>query len=79
MNKPRTKIEVKQDPEAPIAAEVIAKAIIDIDASAKAILTAGLKYETIVTLIHDHSGLSKRDIRLVLNNLTAMRQTWCSK
>jgi hypothetical protein len=79
MNKPRIKIEIQQDPEAPIAAEVIAKAIIDIDASAKAILTAGLKYETIVTLIHDHSRLSKRDIRLVLNNLADMRQTWCSK
>jgi hypothetical protein len=79
MNKPKIKIEIQQDPEAPIAAEVIAKAIIDIDASAKAILTAGLKYETIVTLIHDHSGLSKRDIRLVLNNLADMRQTWCSK
>jgi hypothetical protein len=74
-----TKIEIKQDPEAPIGAEIIAKAIIDIDASAKAILNAGLKYETIVTLIHDHSGLSKRDIRLVMNNLAAMRQTWCSK
>jgi hypothetical protein len=74
-----TKVEVKQDSEAPIAAEVIAKAIIGIDTSMKAILNAGLKYETIVTLIHDHSGLSKRDIRLVMNNLAAMRQTWCSK
>ena len=79
MNKPKTKIEIKQDPEAPIGAEIIAKAIIEIDASMKTMLNAGLKYETLVTLVHDHSGVAKRDIRLVMNNLAAMRQTWCSK
>ena len=70
---------VKQNEQEPIAAEVIAKAIIDISKATKAILGAGLKYETIVTLVHAHSGVAKRDVRLVINNLSEMQAIWCSK
>jgi hypothetical protein len=70
---------VKQDEEEAIAAEVIAKALIDISKATKAILGAGLKYETIVTLVHAHCGVAKRDIRLVINNLDQMQSIWCSK
>lgn len=65
--------------ETPIAAEVIAKAIIEIADATKAMLSAGLKYETVVTLIHAHSGVAKKDIRVVLNNLVCFKETWCSR
>lgn len=77
MNK--STVVVKQDEEKPIAAEVMAKAIIDISRATQAILSAGLKYETIVTLVHANSGVPKRDVRLVINNLSEMQAIWCSK
>jgi len=48
---------------------VIAKAIQQIADASRAALNAGFKYETIVTLIYDHSKVPKKSIRLVLNNL----------
>jgi hypothetical protein len=38
----KTSVEIVQDEQAPIGAQIIAKAICDIDASTKAILAAGL-------------------------------------
>jgi hypothetical protein len=71
---------VVQEPDGPVvAAEVIATALIEISTATKAMLRAGLKYETIVTLIHANSGVSKTNVRLVLNNLESMKETWCSK
>lgn len=71
---------VVQDPNAPeVAATIFAQALMKIAESTDALLRAGLKYETIVTLIHANSGVSKSNVRLVLNNLAGMRSTWCSK
>jgi len=75
----QTAVIVQAVGEAPIAAEIMAKAITDIAAATKEIMSAGLKYETVVTLIHAHSGVSKKDIRLVLNNLVCFKETWCSQ
>jgi hypothetical protein len=70
---------VKQDPEAPIAAEIMAQAIMDIAAAMEKIGRSGLKRKAIVALIHDTSGLRKGDIELVLNNLESLRATWCTR
>jgi len=70
---------VKQDEQEPIAAEIIAKALIEISEATKKMLRAGLKYETIVTLVAAHSGVAKKDVRLVINNLEDMKEIWCSK
>lgn len=63
----------------PIGAELIAKAIIDISAGMKKVLAAGLKYEAIVTLVAASSGVPKSQVRLVINNLDQMKETYCSK
>jgi hypothetical protein len=79
MGEKMNKITVKQQPDEPVAAEVIARAIIDISDSMKKLSTSGLKRKAVVALIHDHSGIRKGDIEIVLNNLEALRETWCSR
>lgn len=77
--KPNAVPVVVQEPDKPIAEEIIAKAIIDISEATKKALNAGLKREAIVTLIHANSSVGKPHIRLVLNNLESLRQTWCTR
>ena len=72
-------LTVKQDEEKPIAAEIMAKAIIDIDMAAKKLFAAGLKREALVALIHWQSGVGKPDIRLVLDNLDYLRARCLTK
>lgn len=67
MKKP--KVRVIQDPEAPIAIEILAKAIVDVSAAAKKMMKSGLTEEAIVLLIHDESGVGKPDIRRVLRSI----------
>ena len=74
-----TKIEIKQDPEAPVAAEILARSIVEIDTAMKRLSNSGLRRKAIVALIHDTSGIGKRDIEIVLNNLESLRATWCLK
>ena len=75
----KTKIVVTQDPDQPIAAEILAKSITEIDKHFKTVMNAGLKRETLVALIHDSSGIAKGTIRIVLNNLEDLKAMWCSK
>jgi hypothetical protein len=75
----KTKIVVTQDADAPVATEILAKSIVEIDKHFKAVLNAGLKRETLVSLIHDSSGIAKGTIRVVLNNLETLKEQWCSK
>jgi len=56
--------------------EQIADAIVAIGAAMKAINASRLKRETLVTLIHDSSKVAKGTIRLVLNNLDAIEETF---
>jgi len=73
------KVTVKQNDDAPVAAEVLATAIIDISDAMRKVNTSGLKRKAIVALIHDQSKISKRAIEIVLNNLESLRQDWCSR
>jgi hypothetical protein len=73
------KLTVKQNDDAPVAAEVLATAIIDISDAMRKVNTSGLKRKAIVALIHDQSKISKRAIEIVLNNLESLRQDWCSR
>jgi hypothetical protein len=72
-------VQVVQDPEQPVATEILAKSIVEIDRHMKAVLNAGLKRETLVALLHDSSGIAKGTIRVLLNNLESLRSQWCSK
>ena len=73
------KLTVKQNDDAPVAAEVLATAIIDISDAMRKVNASGLKRKAIVALIHDQSKISKRAIEIVLNNLESLRQDWCSR
>lgn len=75
----KNKLIVKQDEQEPIPAEIMAQAIIEIAAAMEKLNNSGLKRKAIVALIHDTSGLGKRDIEMVLNNLEALRTTWCTR
>jgi hypothetical protein len=76
---PKSSVVVKQAADAPVAAEIIAQAIIDISDAAKRLNNAGLKRRAVVALIHDVSGIAKRDIEIVLNNLESLREQWCTR
>jgi hypothetical protein len=70
---------VNQNADPPVAAEVIAEAIVGISESMKRLTASGLKRKAIVALVHDHSGIGKRDIEIVFNNLESLRETWLTK
>jgi hypothetical protein len=72
-------VTLKQNPEEPIAVEIIVKAIMDISENMRNVLSAGLTKEAIVTLVHAKSGVGKTDIRTVIDNLADLRKDWCSK
>jgi hypothetical protein len=79
MEETLSKVTVKQDAEEPVASEVIAQAIVDISEGMKSLNNSGLKRRAITALIHDQSGVPKRTIELVLNNLESLRQDWCTR
>ena len=72
-------VAVKQDEQEPIAAEVMAKAIIQISEATKKMLRAGLKQRTIEILVSAQSGISRKTVGIVVNNLADLRQDFCSK
>jgi len=65
--------------DTPVAAETIAEAIIGVSEGMKQLSNSGLKRRAIVALINETSGIGKKDIELVLNNLESLRATWCTK
>jgi hypothetical protein len=73
------KIKVKQDEEKPIAAEIIASAIVDIGKGMNALNSTRLTRRAIVTLIHENSKVARTTIEIVLNNLDALEATWLKK
>jgi len=73
MQNPKPKVI---QPEPPIAAEIIATAIVDIAQAMKAINNTRLTRKAIVALIQDQSKLSKNTINIVLNNLNDLEKDW---
>ena len=59
-----------------IAPEVLANAIIEINAAMVVINRSRLSRKALVVLIHDHSKVPKKTIELVLNNLAALSAIW---
>ena len=52
--------------------EAMAGNIATIAACAKKMMEAGLKEETLILLLHDHSKVAKRDIKAVLRSLQSL-------
>jgi hypothetical protein len=63
---------IKQDPEAEVAPEILAQAIVDVAAAAKKLLASRLSKRAIILLIHDHSGVPKREIERVLDSAASL-------
>lgn len=62
-------LKVLPDENAP---EIVAQALVDIAEGFRKFETSRLGRRALVTLIHDHSSVSRRDIELVLNNLAQL-------
>lgn len=76
---PAVNVVVNQEEEAPVDAEILASAIIKLDAAAQRILASGLRQHAIVVLLNDLTKVGKPDIRNVLDGLSQLRKRYCTK
>lgn len=72
-------VTVKKDEANPEPVEIIAKSILEIAEGMKKLNATRLNREALVTLIWDHSHVSKKDIRVVLNNLEALESIFLKR
>lgn len=75
----KKKLPIKQDPEKPIPAEIIAQSIVDIAAGMRKLNETRLTRRAIITLIHEHSKIARSQIETVLYNLENLESTWLKK
>ena len=73
---PTPNISQPAPPTPEVPAEVIATAIAEIAEAMKKLSSTRLQREAIVALIHDTSGIAKKTIRIVLNNLQCLETDW---
>lgn len=62
--------------EEEVAPEVLASSIVAMAKAMQVFEKSRLTRYAIVTLIHAHSKVAKRDIELVLNNLVELERIW---
>lgn len=67
---------VQQEGEEPIAAEILAQAIVSIDKGIKAINRSGLKRKAIVLLISRSASVTQRDTENVLDAMDGLRKEY---
>jgi hypothetical protein len=75
MNKVEAKTKVRtvvKEGEEPQPIEVLESSIVEIAKAMKKLGSSRLKQETLVTLLHDHTKVSKREVRDILNSLEAL-------
>lgn len=65
----------KSDP--PESTEILAEAIVRIGDGMKKLTESGLNEKAIVVLLHDATGLSKRDIKTVLDAQRRLAGWYC--
>jgi hypothetical protein len=73
------KVVVKQPAEEEVPIEILASSIVSIAKAMKKISESRLKLETVVTLLHDHTKVSKREIRFILNSLDALEEIFLKR
>lgn len=66
-----------KQPDPPVTKEVLATAIENIGAAAKALRASGLNEKGIIALLHDGTKLPKRDIKAVLEGLRQLQAWYC--
>ncbi len=72
------KVKVVQDDAAPVEKEVLAQAIVDISAALKKLRASGLNERAILALVKDDTGISKAEVKRVLDSLAGLRRTYCA-
>lgn len=72
----RAALAVKPDPEKPITPEVMEKAIVELSAGVKQMLGTRLNERAIVLMLHDFTGVSKRDIKLTLGGMASLEAAY---
>lgn len=61
-------VTVKQNPNNEVPVEVLADAIVEVSRAARQLLASRLTKRAIVLLLHESSGVGKRDIQYVLDH-----------
>ncbi len=69
-------VKVKQDPEAPVAREVLAEVIVKISDGVTKLLKSGLNRRAIVTLLRDSTGCNRSEIEAVLEGLETLARDY---
>lgn len=64
------------DPVKEVPADILAQAICDIADGVKKLNSSRLKRDAVVLLLHAQCRVSQRDIKLVLNALDKLKETW---
>lgn len=70
-------LKVVQKPEEPVEREVLADAITKVSEGMTRLLVSGLNRKAIVVLLHDWSGVGKRDIEMILSGLACLKKDYC--
>ena len=70
------KVTLKQDPQAPIAKEVLAKAIVDISAAFNALKKSGLNRRAVVVLVAQSSKQPQYVVSNVLDALETLKRDY---
>lgn len=73
---PKSKVNITQDDDDPIATEVLAQAICKLSDASNQLLSSGLNKKAIVVLLRDATNLSKRNITAVLDAMGQLRQDY---
>jgi uncharacterized protein involved in propanediol utilization len=73
------KVQIVQDPEAPLPTEVMAQSIIDLSEAARQLLNGRLKRAAIVVLLKDQTDLPKAHINDILDALESLKSDWLNK
>lgn len=72
-----SKFTVKKNAENPEKPEILAEAIVRIGEGFQKLKDSGVNETGIIVLLQDCTGLSKRDIKLVLGGLRQLRAWYC--
>ena len=71
------RIKVTQDPDKPVAKEVLAESIVKVGEAAESLRKSGLNEKAIVVLLHDATKVGRPDIRAILNGLRQLKGWYC--
>lgn len=72
-------LKVTQDPEKPVAPEVIATSIRDIAEGTRRLMASELNERAVLILLAHSSGIRQSDIQRVLNAMQALDKTYLRK